>query len=421
MSRFIFAAGALALTLTAPAALAGDPDGDRPPHAVPGQCYEKVRTAEVYETVPERRMVEPERIERRLIPAEWGWRDRTVVVRPARVERYPVPPVFRTVTETVVVHPPTFRREVIPPVFETVTRQVLVREARTVWKPGYAQPAYGGGYGHPAYAPQGYGPGWHGQTQVTPTGEVMCLVVEPALYRTVVEQVMRVPERVIDHPVPAVTRLEHRQVVERAGYEATREIPAEYGTVREKYIVRPEREDSFTIPPVYTHVPVRRLVTPARTDWRPIACAVPPAPPPPPPCVSPCGPPPPPMARPYVRRWSHGPVAKPRPRVHRRHYARPAPACAPCAAAPMHHPHHGERMAPPPVAHEHGEGAPPAGRDMVARMQRSLAERGYYKGPVDGVNTTSTNAALRAYQRDNRLASDGRLTRETARGLGLER
>lgn len=403
------------LAASAGAARAGGPDEDRPPYARPGECYEKVATAEVWETTPERRLVSPERVERYTVPAEWGWRDRTVVVRPARVERYPVPPVHRTVWETEVVRPATFTREVIPPVYETVVRQVLVREARTVWKPGRAMPAYGAA---PAYAPYGYDGGWRGRTQVAPTGEIMCLVVEPAVYQTVTEQVLRVPERVIDHPVPAVTRQVPRQVVERPGYEATREIPAEYGSVREKYVVRPEREEARTIPPVYETVPNRHLVSPSRTEWRRIACAAPPPPPPPPlsPCAHPCGPPPamhPP--RPHLRPTA--PVTRPQARVmRRRELAHRPPACLPCRLGAVEQGRPAAEASPPsrPAGKVHG-------RTMVSRLQRSLAERGYYKGAANGVNTPATHDALVRFQRDKGLSAQGQLTRETARALDLER
>ena len=437
-------AGAVLLAGAGVAHADGGPDGagpmagdgmDRPAYARPGQCFEKVRTAEVWDTVPERQMVAPERIERRLIPAEFEWRDRTVVVRPARVEHYPVPPTFRTVTETVVVRPPSVRVEVIPPVYEPVARQVLVREARTVWKPGYAQPQYGQSY----YAPQGYGSGWRGQTQVTPTGEIMCLVVEPAIYRTVVEQVLRVPERRVEIQIPPETRLVSRQVIDRPGYDAAREIPAELSTVREKVVVRPEHEESYTVPPVFRTVESRRLVRPSRTDWREIACAAPPPPPPrpmPPPCGERCAPPPPP------RVWTRPappPVERPMaraPRVHHRYFARPAEPCNVCAqpappmaAAPPPERTAPERMAPPPRMSERehsrmmGRDADQAtpGRPMVARLQGALATRGYYKGPIDGVYTSPTRDALVRFQTEKGLANGGELTRETARELRLGR
>lgn len=432
------AAATAVFLLAGGAAHAGDPDRmDRPEYAKPGQCFEKVRTAEVFDTVPERQLVTPERIEHHFVPAEFDMRDRTVLVTPARTERYPVPATYRTLVETVVVRPESVRTEFVPPVYESVTRQVLVREARTVWKPGYAQAAYapsgcgqagypqpayatrgyprpayapscGQGYAQPIYAPQGYGSDWRGQTQVTPTGEILCLVVEPAVYRTVVEQVVRTPERTIEVPVPAVTQQVARQVVDHPGYEASREIPAQYGVVREKVIVRPEHDESFTIPAVYRTVETRRLVTPGRTEWRQTACAVPApsAPPPPPPCMERCGPAPFARMAPAVRMAPPGPApmtprAMSHARVHRRYAMQETSGRAPMRA--------------PAVAEATD------GRQMVERLQAALAGRGYYRGAADGVFTQPTREALVRFQRDKGFAAEGELTRESARELGLSR
>ena len=446
------AAGAAVLLLAAGAARAGGLEesmGDRPAYAKPGECFEKVRIAEVFETVPERQLVTPEHVEHRTVPAEFAWRDRPVVVRPGRVEHYTVPPTYRTVVETEIVRPATYRTEVVPAVYEAVTRQVLVREARTVWKPGYAQPVYGGyaqpDYGRPAYAqpgyahsgyaqqgyaPQGYGADWRGQTQVTPTGEVLCLVFEPAVYRTVVEQVLREPERTVQIPVAAETRQVPRQVVDREAYEATHEIPAELGSVREQVEVRPARDEVFTIPAIYRTVASRRLVSPARMEWRRSACTAPPPAPPPPapppytppvireplPCTVSCGPPPRPMIAPPPPPAPR-PMAERAPRVHHHYGSSMARECDGCAAP------EGRPMAmarapePPPMA---GRG-PPTRPQMVARLQAALAGRGYYHGPADGVFAEPTRDALVRFQRDKGFAADGQLTRETARELGLGR
>ena len=411
MRRFqLLAAVGVATACLATTAHAGGPDGEGPPWAKPGQCFAKVATQEVWETTPERELVTPERVERRLVPAEFGYRDKTVVVRPAYVEHYPVPATYRNVAETVVVRPATTRLEVIPATYDRITRQVLVREARTVWKPGRAVPACCGG--QVSYALEGYGRAWDGRTQVTPTGEVMCLVYEPALYRDVTEEVVRTPERRIEVSVPAETRLETRQVIDHPAYEASREIGAQYGHVREKYVVSPEHEETHTVEAVYRTVEKRRLVSPSRTDWRQIACAAPPAPPP---CVSACTPRPHYAPRPHAAPRPRRPHATSVPRPH--HHRHAPPACNVCAAT---------AAAPGPVA-ELPSAAPPEprlaadGRPMTARLQAALAGRGYYKGPVDGRFTQPTHDALVAFQRKEGFAAQGELTRETAGALGLRR
>ncbi len=57
----------------------------------------------------------------------------------------------------------------------------------------------------------------------------------------------------------------------------------------------------------------------------------------------------------------------------------------------------------------------------VRGVQRELKADGFYHGKVDGVSGPKTHAAIRAYQRDNRLAATGRLDTATLRHLGLHR
>jgi peptidoglycan hydrolase-like protein with peptidoglycan-binding domain len=63
--------------------------------------------------------------------------------------------------------------------------------------------------------------------------------------------------------------------------------------------------------------------------------------------------------------------------------------------------------------------APMPANDVVFAQQR-LKERGYYSGPVDGVIGPNTEAALRGYQRDQRLSVTGKLDAQTVRALGSE-
>ena len=60
--------------------------------------------------------------------------------------------------------------------------------------------------------------------------------------------------------------------------------------------------------------------------------------------------------------------------------------------------------------------APTPANDVGLAQQR-LRERGYYSGPVDGVMGPNTEAALRAYQRDQRLSVTGKLDSPTTRAL----
>ena len=139
MSKTLMFAGAtgLAVLLSGGAALAQNYDaGDYPPNARPGQCFARVLTPEVYETITDRVLDVPEKTELHTVPAEWGVDYKTVMVKEGYSEFFVKPATYKTVTETVLVKPGYTRLEVVPAVYEQVSERVLVREAYTVWKPG---------------------------------------------------------------------------------------------------------------------------------------------------------------------------------------------------------------------------------------------------------------------------------------------
>ncbi len=49
-------------------------------------------------------------------------------------------------------------------------------------------------------------------------------------------------------------------------------------------------------------------------------------------------------------------------------------------------------------------------RARVSRVQTVLAARGYDVGPIEGIMGPRTDAAIRAFQSDQGLAPDGRMT-----------
>ncbi len=53
----------------------------------------------------------------------------------------------------------------------------------------------------------------------------------------------------------------------------------------------------------------------------------------------------------------------------------------------------------------------------VSQIQAGLTELGYEPGPIDGTMGSQTSAAIRAYQRDNKLLVDGRPTYQLAQHI----
>jgi len=64
---------------------------------------------------------------------------------------------------------------------------------------------------------------------------------------------------------------------------------------------------------------------------------------------------------------------------------------------------------------------PLSSRDMLVLAQRELSNRGYYRGPINGVLTAETRRALRKFQDDMHVAKTERLDNVTVGMLGIDR
>lgn len=58
-------------------------------------------------------------------------------------------------------------------------------------------------------------------------------------------------------------------------------------------------------------------------------------------------------------------------------------------------------------------------RSVEMSVQRALAQRGYYRGPIDGVMGRGSRDAVARFQRDRRLPVTGNVNTDVLRSLGL--
>ncbi|HEY9078437.1 peptidoglycan-binding domain-containing protein [Magnetovibrio sp.] len=63
------------------------------------------------------------------------------------------------------------------------------------------------------------------------------------------------------------------------------------------------------------------------------------------------------------------------------------------------------------------QSAPTAATNLVQRIQKGLADQGFYLGPLDGRYGPQTEAAIKAYQKSADLRIDGKATEELAKDL----
>ena len=221
-----------------------------PPNPLPGECYARIALAAVTQTVEEQIMIEPARQEVRIIPAQFGDVTEEVVVREATTELITVPATYTTVQEEVVVRPAARRLIPVEPIYDTVIEEIVVVPERTVWKPGT-------------------GPI---QRIDEATGEILCLVTEPAVTKQVERRVMIQPASTREEIIPAVTEIVEREVVNTPARVEERVIPAETRTVTRRVEVVPAREEIIEIPPVFDTIAREVVVEPARTQWQSILC-----------------------------------------------------------------------------------------------------------------------------------------------------
>ena len=249
-SGFAQNASAQSASFGQPQGLQGMDASAFPPNPLPGECYARIALSAVTQNVEEQIMIEPARQEVRIIPAQFGDVTEEVIVREATTELLTVPASYTTVQEEVVVRPAARRLIPVEPIYDTVIEEIVVVPERTVWKPGT-------------------GPI---QKLDEATGEILCLVTEPAVTKQVERRVMIQPASTREEIIPAVTEVVEREVVNTPARVEERLIPAETRTVTRRVEVVPAREEIIEIPPVFDTIAREVVIEPARTEWRSILC-----------------------------------------------------------------------------------------------------------------------------------------------------
>jgi hypothetical protein len=221
-----------------------------PPNAKPGDCYARVYVPPTYKTVTEERLkrAASERLE--IIPAEYEWVEEKVLVKQASERLETIPAVYGWEEEQVLVKEASYEMQDVPATYDWVEEQILVKPAATVWKKGR---------------------GLIEKIDNT-TGELMCLVETPAVYKTVKKKVMVTPPTTRSVEIPAEYETVKKKVVLKPPTTRTIEIPAEYKTVKIKKLVTPPKEKRIAIPEEYQTITKTEQVTDARMEWRRVLC-----------------------------------------------------------------------------------------------------------------------------------------------------
>lgn len=259
MLRFIsFAVAAFAMCASAQAQSA-----EYPPSAEAGQCFARVLSPAITETVREEVLVAPETFEIDVIPASFETRTERVMVRQETSQFRITPPVMQTVEERVLIEPERIEKFVVPAQFETYDETIIVQPERVTWRPG------SGLYGREMVASGASSPG--NPTEIS-TGEVLCRVLIPAQTRTITRSRMIAPPRVEERVIPARFETVSRQVVAEPARYVEEIIPAVYEERTIRVMVSPPQERRMVVPAVYSTVSREVVVGGGQLHWAEVLC-----------------------------------------------------------------------------------------------------------------------------------------------------
>lgn len=282
--------------------------------------------------------------------------------------RITIPATFKTVTEQVIDQPASEKITVIPATYKTVTEQVLVREASEK------------------------------------------LVVIPATYKTVTEQIEIEPGSETIVEVPAVYETVTEKVKVADGYTTWKrgsnpiaisssvggtilqsqetetgeilclvEVPPKYETVTKKVLKTPATTKTVKTPGKFATVTKQVIDKPATTQVVKVPAEY----------------------KTVTKRVIDKPAQVTRV---------PVPATYKTVTKRV-------QVSPPQSAWGAVLCDVNTTPDVIKKMQTALAQKGFYRGPIDGIFASATAAAVQAYQRSLGQPA-GKLTIETVRQLG---
>jgi hypothetical protein len=221
-----------------------------PANAKAGECYAKVLVPATYDVTPEQVLVQPATSAFKKTPAVYREVEKRILVEEESYELVPVPPVYELATETVLVQPEQTIKTVVPATYKTEEKQILISPARTEWKVGR---------------------GAHEKIDAA-TGEIMCLVEVPAVYKTIANTVVDQPAQTKEEVIPARYETVERKVMKTPPTTTKKIIPAKYKTVVIKELVEPEKFEVVETPAKYSTVEKRKVVSTEAVRWRQILC-----------------------------------------------------------------------------------------------------------------------------------------------------
>lgn len=277
-------------------------------------------------------------------------------------------PTFRLRPETVVTHDGYTRYVVTQPTFRTETATIVTRPAheRLVAVPAQVRTVNETITIREPRMVWRQGSNLSGVRRLdSNTGEIYCLVEERGVTQTVVRRVQASPAGVQRVAVPAQTQTLTRQVLATRGGVQEIEVPAQTQTIQVQELASRAEERRVTIPEQRASVNRQVLETPERYEWVQVECD------------------------------NSGAQAT------------QVPMNSRATTSTV-------RGVPVPM-----NSRPQSVTISTRELQRALAVKGFYRGPIDGIYGTLTRNAVAAFQRQNGMTATGQVNADVVRALNL--
>lgn len=238
------------------------------PNAKPGECYAKIIKDPVYRAEKVQKLVKEAGERVEVVPPVY--KAVKVHVLTEEVQEV-VPPAYETVKERVLVKEASTRIEDVPAVYEDVDVSVVARPASTkvIEVPAVYETVTEKKLIHEAYTTWKPGTSTAIQRVDEKTGDVFCLVEVPAEYQTVTREVLKTPATVRYEEIPAEYTTTKKTVLKTPATTRTVEVPAEYAEREVTKLVKPATTATKVVPVDYWRE-VMTMVTPATEKRVPV-------------------------------------------------------------------------------------------------------------------------------------------------------
>jgi hypothetical protein len=221
-----------------------------PTNAKTGECYARVLVPAEYKTITKKVMTSEGTQKVVITPASYKMEDKKMLAQEESYKCKLVPATYKTVTEKVMVAPAKTKLVNVPAKYKKVKQKILVKKAYSTWKKG------------------------RGEIEKTNngTGEIMCLIQVPAVYKTVVKTVLDTPATTKKVVTPAVYKTVSKKVVDVPAKSVRIKIPAVYKTIKVQKLVKEATSKVVKTKPVYKTVKETSKTKDSYLQWKRILC-----------------------------------------------------------------------------------------------------------------------------------------------------